>query len=50
MNPQPHATSLAEQLAAEIGRQILAGTLKPGDRLPSLRQYARVRGCWPSAT
>lgn len=45
MNPQPHAASLAEQLAAEIGRQILAGTIKPGDRLPSLRQYARVRGC-----
>jgi DNA-binding transcriptional MocR family regulator len=36
--------SLAEKVATDIGRQILAGILKPGDKLPSLREYARLNG------
>lgn len=36
--------SLAEKIAADIGRQILAGVLKAGDKLPSLREYARLNG------
>ncbi len=36
--------TLAEQVAADIGRQILAGILKPGDKLPSLREFARLHG------
>lgn len=36
--------SLAEKVATDIGRQILAGALKAGDKLPSLREYARLNG------
>ncbi len=36
--------SLAEKVATDIGRQILSGVLKPGDKLPSLREYARLNG------
>ncbi|MDQ2076720.1 PLP-dependent aminotransferase family protein [Marinimicrobium sp. ABcell2] len=30
-----------QQLAEQLSAQIMAGDLRPGDRLPSLRQYAR---------
>lgn len=36
--------TLAERVAADIGRQILIGILKPGDKLPSLREFARLHG------
>ncbi|WP_269792377.1 PLP-dependent aminotransferase family protein [Stenotrophomonas sp. Iso1] len=39
-----HPISLAEKVATDIGRQILAGVLKAGDKLPSLREYARLNG------
>lgn len=40
-----HTTTQAERIAADLGQQILAGTLGPGSRLPSLRQYARAQDC-----
>lgn len=44
MRSEPRKISLAEKVAMDIGRQILAGVLKPGDKLPSLREYARLNG------
>ncbi len=38
-----HADSLYERIAAEILRQVAAGELRPGDRLPPIRQAA---GAW----
>lgn len=35
-----HADSLYERIAAEILRQVAAGELRPGDRLPPIRQAA----------
>ncbi|NDV11531.1 PLP-dependent aminotransferase family protein [Crenobacter caeni] len=44
-NAQPTSTiALAEQLAAEITRRIETGGLRPGERLPSVREAARSRG------
>jgi DNA-binding transcriptional MocR family regulator len=37
-----HSLTLAEKVATEIGRQIWAGILKPGDKLPSIREFARL--------
>lgn len=37
-----------ELLAEEIARQIAAGVLRPGDRLPSVRQTCASRGVSPS--
>jgi molybdate-binding protein/DNA-binding transcriptional regulator YhcF (GntR family) len=39
-----HADSLYERIAAEILRQVAAGELRPGDRLPPIRQAAGVWG------
>ncbi len=36
------AKTAAEKVAHDIETQILAGTLKAGDKLPSLREYARL--------
>lgn len=44
MHPETRKISLAEKVAMDIGRQILGGILKPGDKLPSLREYARLNG------
>ena len=38
-----HADSLYERIAAEILRRVAAGELRPGDRLPPIRQAA---GAW----
>ncbi len=35
---------LYEELAEELGRLIATGTLRPGDRLPSVRRLSRQRG------
>src|SRR6185295_11412601 len=35
-----HADSLYERIAAEILRKVAAGELRPGDRLPPIRQAA----------
>src|SRR3954471_583298 len=35
-----HADSLYERIAAEILRRVAAGELRPGDRLPPIRQAA----------
>ena len=37
-----------EELAEEIARQIAANVLRPGDRLPSIRQTCRTRHLNPS--
>ena len=37
-----------EELAEEIARQIAANVLRPGDRLPSIRQTCRTRHLSPS--
>jgi molybdate-binding protein/DNA-binding transcriptional regulator YhcF (GntR family) len=36
----PHADALYERIAAEILRRVAAGDLRPGDRLPPIRQAA----------
>ena len=40
--------SLYEELAAEIARQIATNVLRPGDRLPSIRQTCKARHLSPS--
>jgi DNA-binding transcriptional regulator YhcF (GntR family) len=42
------SASKFELLAEEITRQIAAGVLRPGDRLPSVRQACASRGVSPS--
>src|ERR1700691_1463695 len=37
-----------EELAEEIARQIAANVLRPGDRLPSIRQICRTRHLSPA--
>lgn len=37
-----------EALAAELSQSIAAGQLRPGDRIPSVRQTSRTRGLSPS--
>lgn len=39
--------SLYQDLADETAQLILAGTLRPGERLPSIRESCRVRGVSP---
>jgi hypothetical protein len=49
MRDRPTAASTKfELLAQELERQIAAGVLRPGDRLPSLRQACASRGLSPS--
>lgn len=49
MRDRPSDTaSKFEQLAREIEQQIAAGVLRPGDRLPSVRQTCAGRGVSPS--
>jgi DNA-binding transcriptional MocR family regulator len=45
--PLPHET-LYEHLAADIATSIENGTLRPGDRLPSVRQLTASRGVSPA--
>jgi DNA-binding transcriptional MocR family regulator len=42
------AATKFEQLARELEQQIAAGVLRPGDRLPSVRQTCASRGVSPS--
>ena len=42
--PATSATSIAQTLADTLERQIRSGQLKPGDKLPSLRDLARLHG------
>lgn len=44
---QPHET-LYEHLAADIAASIESGTLRPGDRLPSVRSLTATRGVSPA--
>lgn len=49
MPHRPNPTSLRyELLARELAQQIAAGVLRPGDRLPSVRQTCASRGVSPS--
>jgi DNA-binding transcriptional MocR family regulator len=50
MPTPPTAASVAryELLARELEQQIAAGVLRPGDRLPSVRQTCATRGLSPS--
>lgn len=41
-------TALYEQIREQIARLIEAGVVKPGDRLPSIRQLARENGLNPN--
>ncbi len=38
------ATFLYEQIVADISRRIDAGSLRPGDRLPSVRSFSQKHG------
>ena len=42
--PPPDEAFLYEQLASSISKLIDVGTLKPGDRLPSVRKFSKKRG------
>lgn len=44
MKSSQDSRSQPKQVAAAIAAQIRAGVLKPGDKLPSLRQYAQLHG------
>ncbi len=48
MRDRPTAASKFELLARELEQQIAAGVLRPGDRLPSVRQTCASRGVSPS--
>lgn len=49
MRTRPQAASTRfELLARELEQQIAAGVLRPGDRLPSVRQTCAARGVSPS--
>src|SRR6266536_2551749 len=39
-----HADALYERIAADVLRRVAAGELRPGDRLPPIRQAATVWG------
>ena len=39
--------ALMQEIVAELRLQILNGTLKPGDALPSVRAYSHQKGCAP---
>ena len=43
-HPPPDEAFLYEQLASSISKLIDVGTLKPGDRLPSVRKFSKKRG------
>jgi DNA-binding transcriptional regulator YhcF (GntR family) len=42
--PEAHAAHLYEQLASDVAASISRGTLRPGDRLPSVRRFSEERG------
>jgi len=42
--PSGRKASIAENLAAMLGRQIAGGVLRAGDKLPSLRALAQLHG------
>ena len=46
-NRAVHSQELYRQIAESLRADILAGRLRPGDRLPSVRELARLRGCTP---
>jgi DNA-binding transcriptional MocR family regulator len=48
MRDRPTASTRYELLARELEQQISAGVLRPGDRLPSVRQACASRGVSPS--
>lgn len=45
--PSPEEPHLYQKIAESLRREIIAGRLKPGDRLPGIRDLTREWGCTP---